>query len=141
MNRHSFGALAAVAALLAGGTAAGEGNLASNATRLPEMVIDSAELTLSVSEFELETGRYYRWTIIHDGGEELLFVAPELFRNAWINEVVINDLEVKPLGLYGVEFDDAGQIDIWFVPIRPGNYRFWAVGFEDRGLSGTFVVR
>ena len=67
-------------------------------------------------------------------------VAPELFRNSWINQVIVNDLEITPYGLYSVEFDDEGTIDIWFVPIRPGEYQFWADGYEDRGLSGTFVV-
>ena len=49
-----------------------EGNLASRAIRLPDMMIDSAELTLSSSQFELETGKYYRWRIVHDGGEEFI---------------------------------------------------------------------
>ena len=118
-----------------------EGNLASRATRLPDMMIDSAELTLSSSNFELETGKYYRWRIVHDGGEEFQILAPDLFRNAWIGQVVIEELEVKPLGMHSVEFDDEGTIDIWFVPIRPGNFDFWVVGYEDRGLAGTFVVR
>ena len=74
-----------------------EGNLASQPTRLPDMAIDSAELTLSVNEFELETGKYYRWRIVHDGGEEFQIVAPDLFRNSWINQVVIEDLEVQIL--------------------------------------------
>lgn len=118
-----------------------EGNLASQPERLPDMEIDSAELTLSVNQFELETGKYYRWRIVHDGGEEFQFMAPDLFRNSWVNQVVINDLEVKPLGLHSVEFDDAGTIDIWFVPIRPGNYDFYVPGYEERGIAGTFVVR
>lgn len=118
-----------------------EGNLASQPTRLPDMAIDSAELTLSVNEFELETGKYYRWRIVHDGGEEFQIVAPDLFRNSWINQVVIEDLEVQPLGLYAIEFDDEGTIDVWFVPIRPGDYKFWIAGYESRGLAGTFVVR
>jgi hypothetical protein len=118
-----------------------EGNLASQPTRLPDMAIDSAELTLSVNEFELETGKYYRWRIVHDGGEEFQIVAPDLFRNSWINQVVIEDLEVQPLGLYAIEFDDEGTIDVWFVPIRPGDYKFWIEGYESRGLAGTFVVR
>lgn len=131
------------AALALGGAlpATAEGNLASDATRLEDMVIDSAALTLSVNEFELETGQYYRWRIVHDGGEEFQFMAPDLFRNSWVNQVVINDLEVKPLGLHSVEFDDAGTIDIWFVPIRPGNYDFYVPGYEERGIAGTFVVR
>lgn len=118
-----------------------EGNLAANADRLPDLLIDSTALTFSQTEFQLETGQYYRWRIIHDGGEELAIVAPELFRNSWINQVIINDLEVTPYGLYSVEFDDAGTVDIWFVPIRPGEYEFYADGYEDRGLVGKFVVK
>lgn len=117
-----------------------EGNLASNATRLPALEIDSAELTFSETEYQLETGKYYRWSIVHDGGEELAIVSPELFRNSWLNQVVINDLEVKAYGIYSVEFDDEGTIDIWFVPVRPGEYEFWADGYKERGLVGKFVV-
>ena len=118
-----------------------EGNLASRATRLADMQIDSAELSLSVNEFEAETGKYYRWRIVHDGGEEFQIVAPDLFRNSWIDQVVINDLEVQPFGLYAIEFDDEGTIDVWFVPIRPGDYDFWIAGYRQRGLAGKFVVR
>lgn len=118
-----------------------EGNLASRATRLPDMKIDSAELTLSETEFQVETGKYYRWRIVHDGGEEFQIVAPELFRNSWIDQVVINDLEVQPLALYAIEFDDEGEIDVWFVPIRTGDFEFWITGYKNRGLAGKFVVR
>jgi hypothetical protein len=121
--------------------ASAEGNLAADATRLPDLTLDSAALSMSWTETELETGKYYRWRIVHDGGEEFQIVAPDLFRNSWINQVVIEDLEVKPFGLHSVEFDDEGTIDIWFVPIRPGNYAFGVAGFESRGMAGTFVVR
>lgn len=139
------GAWTTLLAALAGWTVAAgaraEGNLASDAVRLPEMRIDSAALTLSETRFELETGRYYRWRVVHDGGEEFQIVAPELFRNSWINQVVADGLEVQPYALYAIEFDDEGTIDVWFVPIRPGDYDFWIKGYEERGLAGTFVVR
>lgn len=122
-------------------SAQAEGNLAADPVRLPDMAIDSTALGFSQTEFKLETGKYYRWRIVHDGGEELAIVAPELFRNSWINQVIINDLEVTPYGLYSVEFDDAGTTDIWFVPIRPGVYEFWADGYKERGLVGKFVVK
>jgi hypothetical protein len=118
-----------------------EGNLASQPTRLEPLVLGS-DLSFSVKEYTLETGKYYNWKITSDGGEEFLVMAPELFRSSWINQIVINDLEVKPTGgLYGVEFDDAGDIDIWFVPIQPGNYEFYVDGQRERGMLGTFVVR
>lgn len=126
---------------LGAASAQAEGNLASDATRLPDMVIDSDALSFSQTEFQLETGKYYRWRIVHDGGEELAVVAPELFRNAWINQVIVNDLEITPYGLYSVEFDDEGTIDVWFVPIRPGEFEFWADGYRERGLVGKFVVK
>ena len=53
-----------------------------------------------------------------------------------------NAVEVKLTGApYAIEYDDEGTISISFVPIRPGNYSFFAPGFEDRGLKGNFVVR
>ena len=133
----------ALAAMLMSALAApaiAEGNLASNATRLPDMAIDSEALSFSQTEFQLETGKYYRWRIVHDGGEELAIVAPELFRNSWINQVIVNDLEVTPYGLYSVEFDNEGTIDIWFLPVRPGEYEFWADGYKERGMVGKFIV-
>ena len=139
--RNVLMALGCAIWLCSNSLALAEGNLASRATRLPEMLIDSAELTLSETEFTLETGKYYRWRITHDGGEEFQILAPDLFRNSWINQVVINDLEVQPNGLYAIEFDDKGTIDVWFVPIRPGNFDFWIKGYRNRGLAGTFVVR
>jgi len=141
MKWHTGVAAAAFAVMALAGQAQAEGNLASNAERLPDLSINSEDLTFSQTTFELETGKYYRLRLVHDGGEEMAVVAPELFRNSWINQVVINDLEVTPYGLYSVEFDDEGTVDVWFVPIRPGEYKFWADGYEDRGLTGTFVVK
>jgi hypothetical protein len=141
MSTIRFAGALALGTMLLCAKVSAEGNLASDATRLPDLTLDSAALSMSWTETELETGKYYRWRIVHDGGEEFQVVAPDLFRNSWINQVVIDDLEVKPFGLHSVEFDDEGTIDIWFVPIRPGDYAFGIAGFESRGMAGTFVVR
>ncbi len=132
----------AVAASLATLPALAEGNLASRATRLDPLVL-GADLSFSVKEFRLETGKYYRWRIESKGGEEFLVQSPGLFRNSWVNQVVIDDIEVKPVGggIYGIEFDDEGVADIWFVPIRPGEYDYYATGFESRGMIGKFIVK
>jgi hypothetical protein len=62
--------------------------------------------------------------IASDGRDEYKLLVPELMRNAWVEQVSIEDKEVKPLGgLYAVEFDDKGEIDIYFAPLRPGTYR------------------
>lgn len=139
MRANPAGALALILAVQAG-TALAEGNLAAAPEALSPLVLNGAEWSMAPLEYTLETGKYYHWSITSDGLEEFAVMAPELWRNAWINQVVINDLEVKPLGLYSVEFDDEGTIDIWFVPIRPGQYPFWVDGFEERGMAGVFMV-
>ena len=139
LARMILGTLA-VATIMAGAALA-EGNLASRATRLEPLQI-KGDLTFEPKEFQLETGKYYRWRIESDGGDEFMIQAPELFRNVWINQIVVNDLEVHTSGaIYGVEFDDEGTIDIWFVPIRPGEYEYYARGYQSRGMTGKFIVR
>lgn len=140
MNRL-VAAVAATLAMAFSGSALAAGNLASEPTTI-ELKIDGAALTFSQTEYELETGKYYKWVITSDGLEEIMIQAPDLFRNSWINQIVIDDREVHTSGaVYGIEFDDEGTVDVFFVPIRPGNYDFFAPGHEQRGLKGTFVVR
>lgn len=129
-------ALAAMVAV----PAVAEGNLASRGTEL-ELNIDTVDLAFSQTEFQIETGKYYILHITGDGNEEIQVVAPELWRNSWINQVVVNDLEIAPYGLYGIEFDDEGTFSIGFVPIRPGEYDIYVPGYETRGLKGKFVVK
>ena len=117
-----------------------EGNLASRATEL-ELSINTVDLAFSQSEFDLETGKYYILHVTSDGEEEIAVMAPELWRNSWINQVVVNDLETTPYGLYSIEFDDEGTFSIGFVPIRPGEYDIYVPGYENRGLKGKFVVK
>lgn len=142
---HTTRALALAAALglsLAGQPVLAAGNLAAQLTNLEPLVLSGRDMTMSVKEYTLETGKYYKWTITSDGLEEFRVNAPELWRASWINQIVINEIEVKPLGgIYGVEFDDEGTAEIYFVPIQPGDYEFSAPGFEGQGLVGKFIVR
>ena len=137
--RHLLAPLAVIAALAAPAAQA-EGNLAANGTDLT-LSINTEDLTFSQTTWELETGKYYRIDITSDGNEEIAVVAPELWRNSWINQIVVNDLEVKASGLYSVEFDDAGTFNISFVPLRPGEYDIYVPGYENRGLKGKFIVK
>ena len=116
-----------------------EGNLASKPVDLPDLLL-GGDLSMSQTEYVLETGQYYRINITSDGQEEFAWMAPELFRNSWVNQIVVNDLEVKAYGVYSLEFDAEGTFELTFVPIRPGRYDFWVDGYEGRGMLGAFVV-
>lgn len=117
-----------------------EGDPTRRADRLETLLLNGAK-GFSTTSYEIETGTYYRWRIESDGLEEYKLLAPALFRESWIDQVVIEDREVKPFGLHAVEFDDAGAIDIWFIPQRPGTYDFFVEGLETQGFRGVFVVK
>ncbi|MBD3624287.1 MAG: hypothetical protein HUJ24_02705 [Rhodobacteraceae bacterium] len=131
--------LGVIAAGASAGAVLAEGDPTRRATRLDPLELD-AENGFSIQHYQVQAGVYYRWRIRSDGLEEYKVLAPGLFRESWIDQVVIEDKEVKPFGLHAVEFDDEGEIDIWFVPIRPGTYEFYVEGMETLGFSGTFTV-
>ena len=123
-------AVAALAALIAGPAAAAPlcdelgfaGLLAAcNKEDLPPVRLGAGK-PLSEAPWQLRSGVYYEVEITSDGSQELALAGPEFFRAIWIDEVVINDLEVRPLALDSFEFDDEGTIEFSFIAIKPGNY-------------------
>jgi hypothetical protein len=136
---HTIGPMLALALLLPTEADAQSG-LVGRATELPPIEL-SAGKPLAEKPYEIETGKYYRLTIRSDGSQELALAGPEFFRNVWINEVVINDIEVRPLGLDSIEFDAEGEATISFVPIRPGRFELRIPGTTGASQRAEFAVK
>lgn len=89
---------------------------------------DLEELTLSVGKpisdepLVLKSGTAYEIEIVADGTGELALEGSRFFRAIWINEIVINGLEIRPYGIDSVEFDQAGTMELEFIAIKPGRY-------------------
>lgn len=132
------GLAAAICGLLALPAAAA--NLITKATDLPPLELSTGK-AFPKEPIELEAGKYYRWTIKCDGSSEMAIAAPDFFRFIWINEVVINDIEVRPLGLDSIEFDDEGEATLSFVPIRPGQYTYFMPNTPGDAYRGTIIVK
>ncbi|MEO0362497.1 MAG: hypothetical protein AAF322_15365 [Pseudomonadota bacterium] len=94
---------------------------AKNKEDLPPITL-AAGKPLAAAPLELTSGTYYEIEIEADGSQELALVGPEFFRAVWIDEIVIEGLEIRPLGLDSVEFDEAGVMEIGFLAIKPGSY-------------------
>ncbi len=142
-SRRALAVLLAVlgAGMLAPPEAAAEGNLTRRAVRLEVLEIDAAK-GFSKKSYQLETGKYYRWRVVSDGRDAYSFRFPELSRNAWFDQVVIEDREVKPYGgVYSLEFDAEGEIDVYFVPIRPGTYEYFVENYRESGMLGAIEVK
>ena len=94
----------------------------SNKEDLPPIILSAGEPIAPEGAWELQSGTYYEFEIQGDGSQELALVGPEFFRAIWIDEIVVEGLEIRPLGLDSIEFDEAGEMEIGFVAIKPGAY-------------------
>lgn len=129
-----------VAPLLSGEARAQAGLLTGGATELAPITLSSGQ-PLASAPYELESGRYYSLDINADGSAELALTGPEFFRNVWVDEVVINDIEVRPLGLDSLEFDDEGTVTISFVTIRPGQFTLHIPNTTGETQRATFNIK
>ena len=108
---------------------------------------DLAPLTLASGQpgaeapDELKSGGYYRIKLIADGSQELALSGGDFFRAIWVNEIVINDIEIRPMGVHSLEFDDAGEAVISFIAIVPGSYALSIPGSTGETQKAVFNIR
>ncbi len=119
--------LGAVGALAFAGAASAQSGLVGKVTDIATLKLSSGA-PLSGKPIEIEAGKYYRIKIESDGSAEMAISGAAFFRNCWVNEIVINDIEVRPLGVDSIEFDDEGEAAISFICMKPGKYELAAPG-------------
>lgn len=108
---------------------------------------DLAPLTLASGspvaggEYTLKSGGFYRIAINADGSQELALSGGDFFRAIWINEIVINDIEIRPMGVHSIEFDNAGTATISFVAVMPGRYALAIPGSSGETQSAVFNIQ
>ena len=120
-----------------------EGDLTRRTTALPDLVLgnEQSDYAMSHSEYQLETGEAYQLKIIASGQKEYAFQAPEFATAIYLRKVEAGGVEIKAVTLTELEFEDAGEAELFFVPIKPGKYRFYAKGLEGKGMLGYFLVK
>ena len=119
-----------------------KGDLSIRAKKLElKLGSDKSDYDMSQKTFNLETGKAYRLEISSMGFKEYEFEAEEFFRNVWIRKIEIEGIEIDTSILNEIEFEREGEIEIQFVPIRPGNYEFEIEGLRDKGMFGQFIVK
>lgn len=119
------------------------GDLTRRTEALPDLVMGSevSDYSLSQTEYQLETGKAYQLKIVSTGRKEYAFQAPEFATAIYLRKVEAGGVEIKAVTLTELEFEDVGEAEIYFVPIKPGKFRFYNKGLEGKGMQGTFVVR
>lgn len=135
--------LAAGLALTIAAPAAAEGFLVERPQRVPDLVIGLGESGYGWKQepFTLETGKGYRMWLKATGEKECAFQAPDFFDNIWFRKIEVNKVELKVQTVREIEFEREGSAELFFTPIRPGEYTWKCNGLEEKGLTGKITVK
>ena len=117
------------------------GLLSSNNKEDLEPLILSVGKPIAEAPLMLKSGTAYEIEIIADGTGELALEGAGFFRAVWINEVVINGIEIRPLGIDSFEFDEAGTMEMEFIAIKPGRYQLRQPGSTGAGQRVEIVIQ
>jgi hypothetical protein len=92
-------------------------------------------------DVQLQSGAYYKLEITADGSAELAVEGPSFFRAIWMNEIVINKIEIRPMAIDSIEFDKAGTVELSFIAIKPGNHVLRIPGSTGDSQSVTISIQ
>ncbi len=106
---------------------------------------DTIKLTLASGQplgedVVLQSGAYYKLEITADGSAELAVEGPDFFRAIWMNEIVINKIEIRPMAIDSIEFDKAGVAELSFVAIKPGSHELRIPGSTGDSQKVTISI-
>ena len=119
-----------------------EGDLTIRSKKLVlKLGSDKSDYEMSQKIFNMETGKAYRLEISSMGFKEYELEAEDFFRNIWIRSIEIDGVEIDAPVINEIEFEREGEIEIKFVPIRPGEYDFEIERLQSKGMVGKFIVK
>ena len=132
MKKLAAAALAAT--LLIPVSAFAQGFLVQRTERIPDLELGLGNAGYGVSDhkYELVTGKGYRLWLKSTGAKECAFSAPEFFKNVWFRKIEVNKVELKLQAVYEIEFEREGSAELFFTPIKPGEYEWVCDGLEDK---------
>jgi hypothetical protein len=106
-----------------------------NRQKLPKLMLSAGEPLLKEGKLNLKSGRYYEIEIEADGSQELALSGASFFRAIWVDEIVINGIEIRPLAIDSLEFDEAGTAEISFIAIKPGTHVLGVSGSDTQKVE------
>jgi len=120
-----------------------EGDLTTRPQALPDLVLgnEQSDYAMSQKSYEMETGKAYSLKIISSGLKEYAIQAPEFFTSIYLRKVEAGGMEIKAMTLTELEFEEESEAEIYFVPIKPGTFEFYAKRLENKGMVGEFKVK
>ncbi len=120
-----------------------KGFLVGRTKQLPDLELALGNTGYGVSDhkYELETGVGYRLWIKSTGAKECAFSAPEFFANIWVRKLEVSKVEIKLALIHEIEFEREGAAELFFTPIKPGEYVWECEGLAHKGMTGKILVK
>ncbi len=112
----------------------------TNSEDLAPITLSSGK-PLAAEPYRLKSGTYYEIEIVSDGTAELALSGGDFFRAIWIDEIVINEIEIRPMGIHSLEFDDEGTAEMSFIAIVPGTYELRIPGSTGETQRAVFIIQ
>lgn len=108
------------------------------------------KVTVTFDEFSYEPkrmvfkeGKAYQLILQNTGEKKHYFTAPEFYKAIATRKVQSNkDGEIKVPYLNALELMVGGQLDLYFVPVRKGEYPVYCTtdDHQKQGMEGTLVI-
>lgn len=101
------------------------------------------EYSYTPSDLRFKTGIPYKLQIQNKGMQKHYFTAEEFFKAVATRKVQSNaDGEIKAPYFYALEVFPGRSLDIYFIPVKKGSYRFRCTipGHEAKGMHGVIVI-
>jgi len=107
-----------------------------------QLGVDGDSSKMEPTAYTLKSGQGYRWKIKASDLNEYALVMPEFARNIWLRKIEVGDpeVEIKVVTFDELEFENGGEVELFFVAVRPGTYQFGPRGLMERGMVGTITV-
>jgi hypothetical protein len=142
MKAHVILAMAGAACLTATQVFAA-GDLATRATKLPQLDISIGESGYGMSQksYELETGKAYKLKMKATGNKECKLVGPEFFSAIYVRQIEAGEAEILNPTFTGFSFDDPSEAEMYFVPVRTGKFTLYCEGLADHGMKVDITVK
>ena len=130
--------------------AQGGGNLAAGPPLDLFLVVTTGKdkgPVLSAGEFQLVTGKYYRFNFncpdADDDATGFRLEVTDLLANSHLRVVSVGDIEIHLQGqtFRAIECDEIGSARFSFVPIRPGTYDLFVRNHTNQSVHGKFIVK
>lgn len=120
-----------------------EGFLVGRVARAPDIEVGLGDAGYGVKQepFTFETGKGYRMWIKATGKKQCAFEAADFFQHVWFRKIEINKVELKVQAVQEIEFEEEGAAELFFTPIKPGEYVWQCKGLAEKGMSGKIVVK